>query len=226
MIGSLAVNTGTLLLGTTITTASSSTTTVAANATLGLNSFNLNTGNLTVNGTLSGTGQVNATGVFSGSGTVGASAGISSAGTLAPGGLNSVGTLKLAAASGALTLASSDKATFDISSSTAGGYDTVNLNGAAINYAGTLVLNFTYAPDMSGVATTYTLFSGEGAVTGSFPALNISSNLNPGYTFSFDTSGGAGVLTVTPEPTSLAMVGGTGLFMLRRRRRSRRVMSS
>jgi hypothetical protein len=215
-IGSVALQAGTLALGTSLTTASTSGVTVAAGSTLNLNALTLSTGNLTATGTITGvtTSKLTASGAFTGTGTIGAASGITSSGTLSAGTVGTVGTIVLSG--GVFTLAGTDRVDINSTSS----FDQVSILGGSVVLSNGMTIDAEFTANPS-IGNTYQIFSA-GVTAMSF---NLTSNLDSNYTFAFNP--GDGTLTVlTPEPTSLAMVGGAGLFMLRRRRRSRRVMSS
>ncbi|MDB5327218.1 MAG: hypothetical protein JWM57_2787 [Phycisphaerales bacterium] len=217
-IGNLTVapvSTGTLQLASIISTGSAKTS-VAAGGTLDLNTFALNTTDLSVNGSgvIKGNvgSSINITGMLDGTGTIGAAAGITAAGTVAPGGLGTVGALTIGLGSGALTLNATDTASFDIADAST--FDKLTTTSAAINYGGALALNFAFAP-VNG--QTFVLFSGFGSEVGGFSS--ISSNLSSSsYTLSFAPATGTLTVAATPEPACLALFGMSALIGLHRRR--------
>jgi hypothetical protein len=219
-IGNLAVTTGALQLASSITTGTNSSTTVALNATLDTGNNTLTTTNLTVNGTLSGTAansSVSLSGMLAGTGTVGATKGITitSTGGLSPAGAGTVGTLAIAANTSALTLSGSGTSNFDLASDSS--FDTLNLNGVTVTYAGTLNANFSYAPNVG--TTNYAIFSGMGTETGN---VTVTSNLPSATdTVTFDPTSGMLTVVATPEPASAMTLGVFSLGLLARRRRRR-----
>jgi len=132
---------------------------------------------------------------------------VASNGTLAPGGTGTVG--KLTIGSGTLSIAGSSA--FDVSSGTS--FDQI-ANGTSVTYGGALGLNFlgAFTPTLN---ETFALFNANASSSGNFSS--ITSNLD-GYNFSFAPTTGVLTVTAVPEPASLALVGLSGLMLLRRRR--------
>ena len=113
------------------------------------------------------------------------------------------------------TVTLSGLSTFDINGSARGTqYDAVDLTGNII-YGGDLLVNIGFSPN---AGDTFLLFDVSGSRSGMFANITFSDPFYNGSTFDPNT----GVLTVIPEPGSVAMIMGLGAFMLVFQRRLRR----
>ena len=173
----------------------------------------VNTGTLLVNGSTGASSAVTvASGAtLGGNGLVGGATTVN--GTLSPGpaaATGSVGVLRV----GALTLASTANALFDVNGATT--FDKVTVSGA-LAYRGTLTIDLgNYTPTGT---TTYQLFSSNGE-TGAFTDDASVTFDQSGYSGTFDPTSGNLTITAVPEPgTWLAgcLTVGTALYVFRRR---------
>jgi hypothetical protein len=157
---------------------------------------------------------------------------LNSGANLAPG--NSIGTMNL---NNGLTLNSGSDVTMELST-TSSSSDQIIITGGALAYAGRLVLN-TGTTFASTPNTTYTLFTGSGALAGSSGNWN-SVEATGAYAGTFSSSDNniwtrntgdgtlwtytesLGTLTVVPEPSTYALFGMGAAFILWRVRRRKK----
>jgi autotransporter-associated beta strand protein len=171
-------------------------------------------GKLVVNGNISTSSltTVKDTAILGGSGTV-AGVLVESGGKFAPG--NSPGTLTFA---GSLTLDSGSISDFEINAFTSGNYDlavaqalgsqTVNFNSGILN----LLFQSGFSTNGTVKIFDFDTYAGLG-----FGTVNVT-GLADGYTATFNSTNG--IVTVIPEPSAAALVGGLGMLALLRRRRA------
>ena len=203
--------TGALQLGSAITTGAGSSVDVSAGATLDLGGFTLNTsGDLTVNGTLSGGSIALAGGqTLKGAGTITGSVTVADGATVSPG--NSPGTLTTG------TLVLNDATVLDFQLDGPGPNDMIAVTGD-LTLDG--ILN---VADLGGLEVgQYTLLTYTGSLTDNGLTLG---TLPGAFTYSITNTGssnGSVILNVSiiPEPATLGLLSLGGLMMLKRRRHS------
>jgi hypothetical protein len=168
-------------------------------------------GSLIVNGNISTSllTSVSSGATLGGTGTVGATS-VASGGIFAPGDAG-IESLDVA---GTLTLASGSVSNFEISATA----NTADLAAAtaAIAFGGTL--NVSNLSGTLAYGQLFNLFDWVGTASGTFSSLNLPS-LDPGLTWDTSNLYTAGTIVIVPEPRA-ALLGGLGMIMLLRRRRS------
>ena len=191
----------------------------------------INAGTLLVNGSISGSAvTVKNGGTLGGSGTTGALS-VESGGVVSPG--NSPGLLS----TGALTMVSGAALALELNTTTpATGYDQLSVTGTVDLTGATLTLGGTYhtAPVVSNDLFFVLLNDGSDAITGNFNGLAEGSHVFSGngqdyiITYGADagtnsfTSGNDVALLAVPEPgAALSLLGGLGMLLGLRRRRTR-----
>lgn len=208
---------------TSLEVVATNTTTYTGNGTITLGGNNTYTGTTTVrSGTLIVNGNISTSplttvadgGTLGGSGTVGTTT-VLSGGTFAPG--NSPGTMTF---TGDLGLNSGSEAEFEINAFTLGNFDlasaavagtqTVTFNGGILN----LLFQAGFNTTGSVKIFDFDVYAGSG-----FTSVT-SSGLASGYEATFDSA--TGIVTVIPEPRA-ALIGGLGLLVLLRRRRTQHI---
>jgi autotransporter-associated beta strand protein len=166
-------------------------------------------GTLRINGTHASAITVQSGATLGGNGSIAGMVALNANAKLAPG--NSVGTLTF---SNGLTLNSTSTVTMEING--ADSFDSVNVTGGTLGYAGTLSLVFGYGAE---VGDTYNLFvrSGGAGYSGNFGALLFNYG---GYAGEFDAEAGSLTLTAVPEPQIWCLIAlGCAFLLLRMRRR-------
>ncbi len=179
----------------------------------------VNGGTLLVSGSLSGSSAVavNNGGTLGGTGTVGGATTVANGGKLSPGA--SPGTLFFSSSLDISAVNTASSLVFELGTSS----DLVDLTAGTLSI-GTGTLGFSeFAFSNSGglVAGTYTLFETENAITGSLDSGDLTGSFAGGMflgTLSLANGDTDLVLTVVPEPSSVALLG-LGVFGLMRRRR-------
>jgi autotransporter-associated beta strand protein len=162
-------------------------------------------GTLRVNGT-HGSAIAVSWATLGGNGTISGLTTLNSGATLAPG--NSVGTLTFTSG---LSLNSTSTVVMEINGTTAGQFDTVNVSGGSLTYAGSLQLVFGHTP---AVNDSYQLFTGSAVAgaAGNFGTITFTGQ--PEYAGTFAPGTGTLTITAIPEPQTFALLGMAGCFLL------------
>jgi autotransporter-associated beta strand protein len=185
--------------------------------------------NTSGSGTGSGNVAVNTGGTLGGSGIISGLVSINAGGFLAPG--NSPGQLTV----GGLTLNGTSTTTMELGGTTLGSlYDNVTITTAdSLTYGGNLTVVDFGAYDMDAAPFTYDLFSFTGTTSGNFSNVFVNSvslsnsggnwtGTNGGVNYSFSQSTGDLVISVVPEPATIAILASgvaVGGYLQSRRRR-------
>jgi len=168
--------------------------------------------NATGSGTGTGAVAVNSTGTLGGTGFIQGTVTVNTGATLTPGGASLPGLLSINGTGADLTLSGGSTSSFRLNGTTRGGdYAAININDA-ITYAGTLLVDFGFAPT---IGNTFDLFNFT-SQTGTFSAINF---VDAGYGGTFDYASGVLTVTAIPEPTTWALLGCGLLATLLLRRR-------
>jgi fibronectin-binding autotransporter adhesin len=185
----------------------------------------VNGGRLLVHGSIAGNATVASGGTIGGTGTVAGTVSVQSGGTLSPGSSPGVFTV------GSLTLASGATFVAELNGTAAGtGYDQVLVTGGTVALGGsTLSVALGFSPNLG---DSFTIISNapNAAISGTFDSLPEGGTFLVGsslFQISYLGNGGNDVvLTVVPEPSTIALCG-LGLMAvtaaLRRQRRGRAV---